>query len=241
MHSSVAIDTPAWKLMSRNSPPTCPLDVLLDELETIGRRYESQDLRFPEFVDSKFPSVASLLSPEQPPAAQSVSNDQSKGVISSILVGHVTIAMALRSKVGEFASIWTLFNLLRWRMCQSEDTFEAIPEFLRPTPIQLAVPHPAFIDTYPWPKVRDRIITCLDPSDYNRFRKTICETFTIYWPHEISKCVIRTVTGEYTLSPQFQHHLRTLDNWALTQTAVDKFPFLHGAVNVAPDSSFNLR
>jgi hypothetical protein len=225
---------PAWKLMPLNSSPSCEIDVLLGELVTIGRKYESQDLRFPEFVDRKFPSVASLLIPEQP-STQAASANQPNGIISSILVGHVTMSMALKSKVGEFASVWTLFNLLRWKMCQSEDTFEAIPDFLRPTPMQVAVAHPAFMDTYPWPLVRDRLITCLDPKDYKRFRRMVCESFTIHWPFAISQCVIGTIDGGYTLSPHFQRHLRSLDNWALTKGIVEEFPFLKGAVNVSDD------
>jgi hypothetical protein len=233
---AVALNPARWEMMARNSPPTCALDTLLSELETIGRRYESQHLRFPEFVDMACPSVASLLGPERtPPVQQQMSRNESRAVISSILVGHVTIAMSLKSKVYEFASVWTLFNLLRWRMCQSEDTFAAIPHFLRPTALQLAIPHAAFIDTYPWPSVRDCMIQYLDPSRYNQFRRMICKTFRIRWPHSTSACVINTGNGEYTLSPEFQHHLRSLDNWCLTQAAVDEFPFLHGIVNIYDD------
>lgn len=44
-----------------------------------------------------------------------------------------------------------------------------VPESLRPTPLQLTVPHPPWIDRFPFPRMRDNMITLLGLIDEEGF------------------------------------------------------------------------
>jgi len=52
----------------------------------------------------------------------------------------------------------TLAKMTAWRMAPSLDTFTAIPQCMRPTPLQVAVPHPPVIDWCVFPFLRDQLI-----------------------------------------------------------------------------------
>lgn len=52
----------------------------------------------------------------------------------------------------------TLTKMTAWRMAPSLATFTAIPQCLRPTQLQVAVPHPAVIDWCVFPFLRDQLI-----------------------------------------------------------------------------------
>lgn len=49
-------------------------------------------------------------------------------------------------------------RLTAWRLAPSAETYTAIPACLRPTPLQVAVPHPAVIDWCMFPFLRDKMI-----------------------------------------------------------------------------------
>ena len=51
-----------------------------------------------------------------------------------------------------------LAKLAAWRMYPSADTLAALPEFLRPTQLQLSLPHPAVIDWCIFPFLRNKLI-----------------------------------------------------------------------------------
>ena len=51
-----------------------------------------------------------------------------------------------------------LSRLTAWRLAPSTETYTAIPACLRPTPLQIAVPHPAVIDWCIFPFLRDKMI-----------------------------------------------------------------------------------
>lgn len=51
-----------------------------------------------------------------------------------------------------------LAKLTAWRVCPNTDTLAALPYFLTPTPLQVAVPHPAVIDWCIFPFLRNKLI-----------------------------------------------------------------------------------
>lgn len=52
----------------------------------------------------------------------------------------------------------TLAKMTVWRIVPGPDTLAAIPPCMRPTPLQVAVPHPAVIDWCVFPFLRDKLI-----------------------------------------------------------------------------------
>lgn len=218
---------PPWLLVPRTTQPTCPMDIMLSELEKIGCRFESQNLRVPELEMDATPLFSSLG--DHNTLVPTLKGDS---IISSILVGHVSLALSIDRLPGRLAALWSMFYVVRWRICQSRETFLSMPNFFAPTAMQIRVPHPHWIDTLPWPAARDAIIQNLDDSQYPRFRKMLNETFIVHWDGNVSSCLRQVHGGDYTLSDMFHRHLLRLENWGLRKAAVAEFPFLRGVINI---------
>lgn len=243
-------DGPVWSHLPSHTPPSCPFDTMVSELDTLSQRLATQGLiSIPEF-ESAAPAVSALvdlassaqesLSPTTatvPSQTLSINNPHGFS-LSNMLVDFVTMGMpALHTTLERLTATWAVFNLIRWRMCRSKEAFDALPPHYRPTRIQQSVSYPAWIDPIPWPQARDKIITQLPPSQYTRFRTMLHETYAIRaWSRPVYECLERSADGHWTLAPKFIQHLHDLRNVALTQKAVDEFPFLAGTVNIVPSA-----
>ncbi|CAK7231279.1 hypothetical protein SBRCBS47491_007877 [Sporothrix bragantina] len=243
-------DGPAWTQLPTHTPPSCPFDTMVGELDALSQQLAKQGLlSIPEFR-SAAPTVSALVdlasSPglalsatRDVPSHQSLPINQSHGFsLSNMLVDFVTMGMpALHTTLERLTAAWAVFNLIRWRMCRSKEAFDALPPHYRPTRIQQSVSYPAWIDPIPWPDARDKVITHLPPSQYTRFRTMLHETYAIRaWSRPLYECLKRSDNGHWTLAPAFIQHLHDLNNVALTQKAVDEFPFLADVVNIVPSS-----
>lgn len=222
---------PAWLRLPHHTPPTCALDDLLNDLELLTQRLGTRDLQIPELLSPTMPVVPALADAyERNPLSPT-----SDGSICSVLITHVWMGMTCKSLVQRFAGLWVLFNLLRWRLCPSRETLDALPAFLVPTQLQLRTPHARWIDTIPWPEARDRIIQELPPGRYRRFREMLNEAVVTRWENSPTDCLLDMgPLGGYALTSEFKERLADLKNWSMTEEAVHEFPWLRGAVNITP-------
>ncbi|KAG9641429.1 hypothetical protein KCV03_g10389, partial [Aureobasidium melanogenum] len=60
------------------------------------------------------------------------------------------------------AVMWLQWLLMRWFVHPMPATYLAIPDWYRPTPYQMFVPHPIYVDFHIWPRLRDAIIQRVD-------------------------------------------------------------------------------
>ncbi|CAK7224012.1 hypothetical protein SBRCBS47491_005404 [Sporothrix bragantina] len=250
---------PVWMSLPVNSSPVTPLDTLIVEFQAIGARLRDQGFDSPDFAPDAFPNVAPLLDsplashppsvserpfsahPRDPMSTPPLPQTLPRLTVSSIIVGHISMAHGhQRSRVSQLAAVWSVFSMVRWRMCRSQETFNLLPAYFHPTALQLRVPHQPWVDVVPWPAARDSIIRArldLDPAQDTRFRYMLIENTIVLWDRPIAHCVVRKGDGEngkWVLSRDFENHLRNLKNWCLPQEAIQEFPFLQGAANVTP-------
>lgn len=57
---------------------------------------------------------------------------------------------SMRSKSEQIAFFYAIYLLLRWRALPSDETFDLVPDFLKPTPTQRDHDYPAWIAVVPW-------------------------------------------------------------------------------------------
>lgn len=62
---------PIWEALPRHQPPTCQLDKILVDLINSKRDCDGNGANAAEFSSAQFPSVNSLLNPEEVNAKQS--------------------------------------------------------------------------------------------------------------------------------------------------------------------------
>jgi len=123
-----------------------------------------------------------------------------------------------------------------------------MPEYLRPLEIQLTIPHPAWIDVFVWyflplpspittpfahsssrPGARESIIRNMDWSEFEILRVIGNDDISINWPHGLST-VFMNSDGVIRMSPKFERHIRTLENWTTGGKVQKRFPFLTGVM-----------
>lgn len=138
------------------------------------------------------------------------------------------------------ALLYMMCIYIRWLIAPTREHYDAIPEFFRPTGAQLVVPHPFWIDTLGWPRVRERLVSHLDHTRYRDFASIIVKSFSIGWPHHALEGILEaspepTADGKatnYVMTKAFVQHVREPKNWTVGPELVEAFPFLEGAVNV---------
>lgn len=213
-------------MMPVNTAPMAALDWAVVEMEELCWNKTSKDMAITEFTTPAFPHVSSLLNPQTRPA-------HPQQPITSAVVTRILSQMPVGGTTERLGAMWLLCNLVRWRLCRTRETFAALPEFLRPTETQLTIPHPIWMDVIVWPAVRDRLIQEFDYTEFDVFRYSIGSSLSLGWTNGLSACLSLTDTlDEYSLSLEFEDHLRHMSNWTVDAAFVEQFRFLDGAINV---------
>ncbi|KAF4989652.1 hypothetical protein FDECE_14644 [Fusarium decemcellulare] len=205
---------PAWKSIPLLLSATTQLDVVILTTTDTFRRHGLRQTSAP------FPSISSLLSPGKPPDPESCS------------ISDAAAAQVHRSPLQEILSrvgfLYVLSHLLRWYICRTKESYEQLPAFIKPTKLQMSVPHPAWIDVIIWPQIRDAIIQTMDWSRFLEYRAVVSKSLRVNWPHSDPRSILEPCENGQgcRLSAEFERHISTPENWTVDKEAADLFPFL---------------
>ncbi|KAI5863420.1 hypothetical protein GGS23DRAFT_566844 [Durotheca rogersii] len=237
-NAAPAPEEPPWVGNSapiKNSAPTCPLDTLLLEFLHERRQRAAEGVPTREVVGPRYPSVSSLLNP----ANSALSHPLSK-VFTDILAAFPGIS-TLPERV---AVLYIMFLIMRWQVSPTRENWELLPPWVTPTPAQLEVPHPAWIDHLPFPRMREALARehapGRDPAGvtlFDNFFIPFTLTISLNWPYEATDALLRSPDGaELIINPVFERHLRRLENWSLGEAFDRTFPRLRGTYNLKSDT-----
>lgn len=140
--SSTDEKVPEWQQMPLHLPPEHQLEhVIIGTTETLRKRGLAERHN-EDSVDSPFPSISSLLN-SQPPETNTLNP-----------ISEAAAAQVGRSSTVSFSArigfLYKLSHLLRWYICRTKDSYDRLPDFLKPTLLQKTVPHPAWVDVIVW-------------------------------------------------------------------------------------------
>lgn len=128
-------------------------------------------------------------------------------------------------EVERLALGWLTYHMIKWMVQPSEERFERLPAFQRPTMEQLCHPHPHYIDFLFWPKLRANIVK--HPGVYDNLdvvgMTTCC--LKVRWPWN-APYLEPDDDNQFVLKPEFYNTITTLDGWGLTKEFLDRFPLL---------------
>ncbi|KAI4718287.1 hypothetical protein E4T48_05458 [Aureobasidium sp. EXF-10727] len=114
------------------------------------------------------------------------------------------------------AVMWLQWLLMRWIVHPIPATYLAIPDWYRPTPYQMFVPHPIYIDFHIWPRLRDAIIQRVDLQRQPLYWYSEAATsLDCNWPNGGQEVVTYDANARLTLSTPFVQHLMDLENWTV--------------------------
>ncbi|KAK7187679.1 BZIP transcription factor [Paraphaeosphaeria sporulosa] len=195
-----------WTALPRHVPSTCALDSAILNLINIRRSHEATGGNIQEFQKAIFPSVQSLLNPP---------GDAVKAPLANSIVRDIVSALAVRTIPEQVAILYIMGVSIRWQISPTQYNYDAMPEWLRPTPSQIFNRHAAWLDTLAWPSARERLCRADKWEGKDVLVRRICEkTFSVNWPYEAADIFLHDKT-EPSLNPVFEQHIRNGKNWTL--------------------------
>ncbi|KAH6714005.1 hypothetical protein BKA61DRAFT_689431 [Leptodontidium sp. MPI-SDFR-AT-0119] len=90
----------------------------------------------------------------------------------------------------ELASFMCMYRLVQWQISLSYESYHNLHEWQTPRPLQLMIPHSAWMDLPPWGKFRDRVIENQDKYDTPEFLHDYSSNFTVNFPLDPMKALI---------------------------------------------------
>ncbi|KAI2784075.1 hypothetical protein F4815DRAFT_267736 [Daldinia loculata] len=210
----------------KNGPSTCPLDSLLLEFLQERRQRAAEGVPTGDIIGPRYPSVSSLLNP-----ANSVFSHPLSKVFTDILAAFPGIS-GLPERV---AVLYYMFLVMRWQVSPTQENYDLLPSFALPTPTQLQVTHPAWIDHLPFPHMREKLAKEYNPVEFlfDNFFIPFTTTISLNWPYEATDTLLQSPDGnELLINPVFERHLRRFENWTLGEPFDKAFPRLRGTYNL---------
>jgi hypothetical protein len=219
-------NVPVWQIPPNNTAPSNLVDSILQGVVNTRRA-------------SRRPSLASTApspaSPESPNASNYPLKPNLCALIDKDLRADDDISNTVGDIVKSYTEIETLPNqvavayiittLLRWQTLLDEMSWNQIPDWLRPTQAQLAIPHAAWIDRVPWPKMRDYLIAHPEIS-LDDLAAAYSSSFFVRWQYDPSHVLI-TINEQSKVvitNPIYEEHIRQLKNWAVGERFQKNFP-----------------
>ncbi|KAH6629089.1 hypothetical protein C7974DRAFT_180923 [Boeremia exigua] len=198
---------PTWAMMTVNTRPD-PGSVRFafpDVLQEGAAMIESGAPL--EYVIEVHPSIGALFDEAE---------FNRSGKLSRWAAGMVHSMMLKGNTFTCFAYMHVFWYLTRWMISPSPETYEMIPEWLRPTPNQLFMPHINTLDYIPWPAFRELAVQIPAMQERMEWLMDMTNTLRCDWsfpgqePYQIND-----ETGFLDLCATGKESMRDLSNWSV--------------------------
>jgi len=213
--------------LPHNILSTCPLDGLLLDFIAERRQRRGEGMGDAEVIGPPYPSFFCLFRPER-----SIYTHPMSRFFTDILSTFPDVA----SPPEQVAILYLMFLIMRWEVSPSQENYERLPDWVRPTNVQLYTPHPIWIDYLPWPGLRDKLVACYPRFPFDNFFIPFTTTVSLNWPYgPMNTLTAKPDSEELTLNPVFEEHLRDLRNWSLGPAFAKAHPALADTVRLKGD------
>ncbi|KAF1850324.1 uncharacterized protein K460DRAFT_382075 [Cucurbitaria berberidis CBS 394.84] len=179
-----------------------------------------------ELIIETHPNIAALLNEDE---------YNRSGILSKWAAGMVHSAQLKGDTFTCFASMYLFWYLMRWMIFPSPETYERVPDWLRPTPNQLFMPHINLIDFVAWPAFRElavqmpamqeRMEWLMDMSinlqcDWSFLTEEACRTNEETGLMDLCPVAKETVNDllEWSLGPSFRGYVSNADSYVRIRT-----------------------
>ncbi|UPX20557.1 uncharacterized protein EKO05_0010785 [Ascochyta rabiei] len=158
-------------------------------------------------VIEKHPNIAALFDE---------SEFNRSGILSRWTAGMVHSVMLKGNDFTCFAYMYLFWYLMRWMISPSPETYELMPEWLRPTPNQLFMPHINMLDYVPWPAFRELAVQIPAMQERMEWLLDMSDTLRCDWSFPAQEALGKVdETGFVDLCDSAKTSLRDLSNWSL--------------------------
>jgi hypothetical protein len=219
-HNSVA----SYTTLPPFTPASCLLDGLLLDFINGRRRMAAEGASEEELAGPAYPDFYAFMHPAE--------RHQSHG-ISKVFADIISTFPDLSAPPEKIATYYGMFLVMRWHVCPTQDNYERLPMWLRPTSWQILTPHPIWIDHLPWPEMREELVQHYHRYPFENFFVPFTKTMSVNWPHAPMDIFLpRQGQRDLRISPQFEAHMRDITNWSLGSSFKKQFPMLATGVTI---------
>lgn len=225
------IQVPLWRIPLSNTAPTNYSDSIWQGVVTNERvRTIMYDPVRPATPQSPKPFDYS-----QPPDLCALVDKSSRSMdeISNAVCDVVRRTPQVEALTTQVAVTYNLIMVLRWQVQLDEESWNQIPEWLRPIQIQMMVPHGAWIDFMPWPKMRKYLIEHQEVTLVEDMAGIYSSSLRIKWPYDPGHVLLPAdvSSGRIVPNPIYSDHIRQLSNWTVDEPFRSTFPKLAAFVD----------
>ncbi|KAJ3535515.1 hypothetical protein NM208_g7106 [Fusarium decemcellulare] len=93
-----------------------------------------------------------------PPTLVDFLFDNPRNTLSVDLKKYLAPVQKARRTSEFLATYWVLYLFLRWQIVRTDEAYQSLPPWFRPTPLQLSVLHSVTADLIAWPEIREGLI-----------------------------------------------------------------------------------
>ena len=112
--------------------------------------------------------------------------------------------------------MYLFWSLMRWMISPSPETYNAIPEWFRPTPNQLFMPHINIIDFIIWPAFRELVVQIPAMQERMGWMMDLSLNLQCDWSFATSEALYTNEeTGQVDLCDAARDAARDLGNWSV--------------------------
>lgn len=218
---------PAHQRLPYNGGPTCTLDsiVLTFRLDIEKRMKQGQlavHVLGPDMPDWRYISDPDSLA----------ANQGSVGALSRFFGQVLSNRMFpdLQAPPEKVGSAYLLYTSMYWSLVRDEKTFKRVPEWLRPTDLQLKIAHGPWVDAMFWPAMRDKVLSSQPDYRFDELFVPLTRTVSCNWPYGDDNIFdpIAMRSGQWLLSERFMEHISKLENWTMGSDFANQYPQLIG-------------
>ncbi|KNG47873.1 hypothetical protein TW65_05372 [Stemphylium lycopersici] len=160
-----------------------------------------------EEVIEKHPNIAALYDEQV---------FKNSGVLSKWAVGMVHSIHLKGNTFTCFGSMYLFWSLMRWMISPSPDTYNAIPDWLRPTPNQLFMPHINIVDFVIWPAFRELAVQIPAMQERMEWLMDMSISIQCDWSFATGEALCKNEdTGQIDLCDTAKEVVRDLTSWSV--------------------------
>ncbi|KAL1611825.1 hypothetical protein SLS60_000045 [Paraconiothyrium brasiliense] len=206
-----------YEAIPMNTSPTCMSDQILQTF--VESRWEAYAFQTAGRIES-YPDKPDLSALFDGRPNRQV--DETSSIVGDIIRSYTEIN-TLPKKV---AVHYIMSTLLKWEVLRTKASFQAMPDWLRPEPVQLERAHASWIDRIPWPKIRIYLIDHPEVK-FDDFASAYSTSFNVKWDYDPNHVILTTSNDErggISINPIYEEHVRQLKNWTVGGAFRLKFP-----------------
>ncbi|KAI7769589.1 hypothetical protein LZL87_003079 [Fusarium oxysporum] len=179
----------------------------------------------PDDLTRTFPCVAALFDKDEYETAP---------MISKWAVQFIYSARRQDYSFTSMAAVWVVWVVMRWQINPTPQTYADLPDWIRPTELQVFVPHIDMLDCISWPYFRDYVIQHPEMQHGELQWLAACTSeVQVNWRGTIEDALgVDGPTGRKRFTAEAEATIRDLQKWSLGASYRAFMPGMDGQIPI---------